>query len=74
MERRRLCSGMLHHVALEKTDIPPKCWFSQEPHGVTSQKTAFFIVSTIKTSNPTNRGKEQRKLHPVVEEVQYCRF
>jgi hypothetical protein len=23
----------------------------QEPHGVTSQKTAFFIVSAVRTSN-----------------------
>jgi hypothetical protein len=23
------------------------------PHGATSQKTAFFIVSAVKTSNPT---------------------
>jgi hypothetical protein len=26
-------------------------WFLQEPHGVTSQKTPFFIVTTVKTSN-----------------------
>jgi hypothetical protein len=26
----------------------------QEPHGVTSQKTAFFIVTPVKTSNLTN--------------------
>jgi hypothetical protein len=25
--------------------------FSQEPHGVTSQKTAFFIVTAVKTSH-----------------------
>jgi hypothetical protein len=25
----------------------------QEPHGVTSQKTAFFIVTAMKTSNLT---------------------
>jgi hypothetical protein len=25
--------------------------FIQEPHGVTSQKTPFFIVTTVKTSN-----------------------
>jgi hypothetical protein len=24
--------------------------FLQEPHGVTSEKTAFFIVTTVKTS------------------------
>jgi hypothetical protein len=27
--------------------------FLQEPHGVTSQKTAFFIVTAVKTSNLT---------------------
>jgi hypothetical protein len=25
--------------------VPPKCWFLQEPHGVTSQKTAFFKLT-----------------------------
>jgi hypothetical protein len=25
----------------------------QEPHGITSQKTAFFIVTAVKTSNVT---------------------
>jgi hypothetical protein len=30
-----------------------KILFSQEPHGVTSQKTAFFIVTEVKTSNLT---------------------
>jgi hypothetical protein len=25
----------------------------QEPHGVTFQKTAFFIVTAVKTLNPT---------------------
>jgi hypothetical protein len=28
-------------------------WFLQDPPGVTSQKTAFFIVAAVKTSNPT---------------------
>jgi hypothetical protein len=28
--------------------------YSQEPHGVTSQKTPFFIVTTVKTSNLKN--------------------
>jgi hypothetical protein len=27
--------------------------FLQEPHGLTSQKTAFFIVTAVKTSNLT---------------------
>jgi hypothetical protein len=28
-------------------------WFLQEPHGATSQKTAFFIVTAVKTTNLT---------------------
>jgi hypothetical protein len=28
--------------------------FLQEPHGVTTQKTPFFIVTAVKTSNLTN--------------------
>jgi hypothetical protein len=31
----------------------PEMWFLQEPHGVTSQKTAFFIVTAVKASNLT---------------------
>jgi hypothetical protein len=27
-----------------------KSWFLQEPHGITSQKTQFFIVTAVKTS------------------------
>jgi hypothetical protein len=30
---------------------PPKRRFLQEPHGVTTQKTPFFIVTAVKTSN-----------------------
>jgi hypothetical protein len=33
--------------------IPLKRRFLQEAHGVTSQKTAFFIVTAVKTSNLT---------------------
>jgi hypothetical protein len=29
------------------------CWFLQEPNGVTTQKTPFFIVTAVKTSNLT---------------------
>jgi hypothetical protein len=36
-------------------EIPiPKRRFLQEPHGVTSQKTPFFIVTAVKTSNLTS--------------------
>jgi hypothetical protein len=38
-------SGMLRHVAVVRT--------LQEPHGVTSQKMPFFIVTVMKTSNLT---------------------
>jgi hypothetical protein len=33
---------MLRHVALVRTNISEERWFLQDPHGVTSQKTAFF--------------------------------
>jgi hypothetical protein len=33
--------------------VLPKRRFLQEPYGITSQKTAFFIVTTVKTSNLT---------------------
>jgi hypothetical protein len=33
--------------------VPPKRNFLQEAHGVASQKTAFFIVTAVKTSNLT---------------------
>jgi hypothetical protein len=33
--------------------IPPKRRFLQEPHGVTSQKMAFLIVTAMKISNLT---------------------
>jgi hypothetical protein len=29
---------------------------TQEPHGVTSQKTPFFIVTDVKTSNLAKKG------------------
>jgi hypothetical protein len=59
--------GMLHRVALVRTDISKEpsatlmkealgsfeTLFLQEPHGVTSQKTPFFIVTAVKTSNLT---------------------
>jgi hypothetical protein len=37
-------------------DVMPcgSCKNLQEPHGVTSQKTPFFIVTAVKTSNLTN--------------------
>jgi hypothetical protein len=34
--------------------VPPKRRFLQEPNGVTSQKTIFFIVTAVETSNLTS--------------------
>jgi hypothetical protein len=31
--------------------VPPKCRFTHDLHSDTSQKTAFFIVTAVKTSN-----------------------
>jgi hypothetical protein len=39
---------------VKKYQVPPKRRFLQQPHGVTSQKTSFFIVTAVKTSNRTN--------------------
>jgi hypothetical protein len=50
---RKVSSGMLRCVTLVRTVVPPKRRFLQEPHGVTSQKTPFFIVTAVKTSNLT---------------------
>jgi hypothetical protein len=33
--------------------VPPKRRFTQDLHGATSQKTTFFIVTAVKTSNLT---------------------
>jgi hypothetical protein len=42
---------MLHCVAVVRIDVPPKRPFLQEPHGVTSQKIAFFVVTAVKISD-----------------------
>jgi hypothetical protein len=54
---------MLRRVTLVRTDISEELSASfirvtrigelQEPHGVTSQKTPFFIVTAVKASNLT---------------------
>jgi hypothetical protein len=36
-----------------RRQVPPKRRLLQEPHGVTIQKTPFFIVTAVKTSNLT---------------------
>jgi hypothetical protein len=35
--------------------FPPKRRFLQDPHATISQKTAFIIVTAVKTSNPTTK-------------------
>jgi hypothetical protein len=42
---------------MKEAPVPPKRRFSQEPHGVTTQKTPFFIVTAVKTSNLTKITK-----------------
>jgi hypothetical protein len=44
---------MLSRVVLVRTDVSEERQFLQEPHGITSQKMAFFIVTAVKTSNLT---------------------
>jgi hypothetical protein len=36
-------------VDADWADVPPKSRFTQDLHGDTSQKTAFFIVTAVKT-------------------------
>jgi hypothetical protein len=45
-------------VTVVKTSnlVPPKRRFLQGPHGVTTQKTPFFIVTAVKTSKLKNYG------------------
>jgi hypothetical protein len=38
---------------MKEAQVPPKRRFLQEAHGVTSQKTPFFIVTAVNTSNLT---------------------
>jgi hypothetical protein len=46
-------SGMWRRVDILLTDVPPKRRLTQYLHDATSQKTAFFIVIAVKTSNLT---------------------
>jgi hypothetical protein len=43
----------LRRVVLLRSEVPSKLRFLQEPQGVTSQKTAFFTVTAVTTSNLT---------------------
>jgi hypothetical protein len=44
-------SPILVTLVKETLSSSPKRQFLQEPHGVTFQKTPFFIVTAVKTSN-----------------------
>jgi hypothetical protein len=46
-------SGMWRRVYIVCTEGPPKRGVTQDLHGVTNQKTVFFIVTAVKTSNLT---------------------
>jgi hypothetical protein len=52
LQGRKICEQENQHEQVA-ADIPPKHRFTQELHGATSQKTAFFIVTAAKTSNLT---------------------
>jgi hypothetical protein len=65
---------MLRRVALVRTDVSeePGASFirvtkigelgtTQEPHGVTTQKTQFFIVTAVKTSNLTTNMMDDHR-------------
>jgi hypothetical protein len=45
-----LPSSPIHVALMMETVRSSETRFLQEPHGVTSQKTAFFIVTSMKTS------------------------
>jgi hypothetical protein len=51
--RARNVSSKQQPTHTECSSVPPKRRFLQEPHAVTSQKTVFFIVTSVKTSNLT---------------------
>jgi hypothetical protein len=48
-------SSPIFVTLMKKAPGPPKRRFLQEPHGVTTQKTQFFIVTAVKTSNLTQK-------------------
>jgi hypothetical protein len=46
-------SSPIFVTLMKEAQVPPKRRFLQEPHGVTTQKIPFFIVTAVKTSNLT---------------------
>jgi hypothetical protein len=45
--------GTTQAATWRRRQVTPKRRFLQEPHGVTYQKTPFFIATAVKTSNLT---------------------
>jgi hypothetical protein len=48
-----------------RRQVLPKRRFLQQPHGVTTQKSPFFVVTSVKTSNLNNGFLEE--LNYVIE-------
>jgi hypothetical protein len=38
---------------MKEAQVPPKLRFLQQPIGIATEKTAFFIVTAVKTTNLT---------------------
>jgi hypothetical protein len=51
--------------------VLPKRQFSQDPHCVTSQKTAFFLVTAAKTTNLMQQSYALAQLTGTVFSVRY---
>jgi hypothetical protein len=51
---------------MKEAIVPPKRRFLQDPHGVTSQKTAFFIVTAVRT------GEGPSELWQILFVLQLC--
>jgi hypothetical protein len=47
----KICELGTTQAATRRRQVPPKRRSLQEPHGVTTQKTPFFIVTAVKISN-----------------------
>jgi hypothetical protein len=54
-------SGTWHSVDLILADVSEERRFTQDLHSATSQKTAFFIVTAVKTSNITQEHNTLQK-------------
>jgi hypothetical protein len=54
VSEERIAYIIIITITMMKGEISySKCLFLQEPHGITSQKTTFFLFTAVKTSNLT---------------------